>query len=146
MSPLSVCLPPRVLGPWSWPSSWPPIHRRPARPEVSVPPSILPQKARGSCARQHQRFVLLHQQSAEGCRLQLANLQIVFQGQAGQNEQHLLRCVWVRLPLCASRGVSFSVASLPAFLTTLSRPSSAFLSKGKTVRKCSSNMATDSKC
>ena len=72
------------------------------------------------------------QQSAEGCRLQLANPQTVFQGQAGQNEQHLLLCVWVRLPPVRLEGVAFSVASPPTFLTTASRPSSAFLrSNGK---------------
>ena len=83
-----------VLGPWSKPSlaRWPLSLLRFGH-----------KKSRGPFARLHQRFVVLLEQRAEGGRLQLADLQIVFQGQTGQNEQHLLLCVWVRLPLCTSR-------------------------------------------
>ena len=84
MPPLSACLPWRVLCPWSKPS----YH---GRPSVNVrlarwPLSLLRfghEKSGGRFDRLHQRFVLLHKHRAEGGRLQLENLQIVFQGRTG---------------------------------------------------------------
>ena len=68
-------------------------------------------KSRGPFARLHQRFVVLHEQRAEGGRLQLADLQIVFQGQTGQNEQHFASvCLGSAAPVYLE-DASFSVTS-----------------------------------
>ena len=62
------------------------------------------EKSRGLFARLHHRFVLLHKQRAEGRRLQLANLQIVFHMARRNRMSSICFCVSGFGCPCVSRG------------------------------------------
>ena len=148
MPPLSACLLRRVLGPWSKQSLGPPIRKRAARPLAAVPPSIWSRRvpwplcspspkvrrtSQASCG----RWPLAARGSPDRVSRPADGIEL-----AASASVCLGSAAPVRL-----ESASVSVASPPPFPAPASRPSSAFLwSNGNSVRKCSSNMATDSKC
>ena len=146
MPPLSACLLRRVLGPWSKPSSWQPIRNRAARPLASVPSFALvtksPVAALLACTKGSSCFTSIVRKVA-ACSSRISRS--CFKARRDRISC-ICFCVWVRLPLVRVEGASVSVAIASGVPGACVKAQFCISrSNGNTVRKCSSNIVTDSK-